>query len=489
MKKFFLLLMSLVLSFHSVISQPDPIQYIPAEIDFSEKLFEWDGFGFNYVEAAQTRDYKESPQDYGGFSYLSPEKKEEVLNLIFGNEGLKVQIIKMFLDPYHQDQPGGAFDHEWTTRNMREFVRKGIDLTKKNNDKIEIITTLYGPPAWASKQKFIGGRDLDTTMILPLCDYLVHWTDYLIKRDFPVKYISLHNEGEDFYRWNFNEGTQRLEKFDYNMYWPPEQVNCFLNEMPAVLSKYNLENVGVTNGEPSNWTRFYYWGYTDALYNDKEALNNLGLLTTHGFINGDLSKLSYGVANSLTTDKLHTKKPDLHAWVTSMSWGNMGVDFIRMVHENIYSAKVNAIIPWAGIQEPTAWISGDPNPGCAISVSKKGTYEVLKGYYFYKQLTRAGRRGMHIAKASLANPQAFIIAFSGAESLNPDAFVVSSNIRIWSLPLKIDLKGTKSTKFMAYRTNEEGTELFKEIGVFAIEKGAIVYDPPAGTTTTFIAMD
>ncbi|MGC9343952.1 MAG: hypothetical protein ACP5E3_14715, partial [Bacteroidales bacterium] len=375
------------------------------------------------------------------------------------------------------------------TGNMREFVNKGLSLKRKNSDDLEIITTLYGPPAWATRQKFIGGRDLDTTMILPLCTYMAHWTNFLKNQGFPVKYISLHNEGEDFYRWNFEEGTQRLKKFDYNMYWPPKQINRFLKEMPDVLSNYNLDDVGVTNGEPSNWTRFYYWGYTDALYNDQQALDNLGLLTTHGFINGDMTKLSYGSANSLTTDKLRSKKPGLHAWVTSMSWGNMGTDFIRMVHENIYTARVNAIIPWAGIQDPSAWISGDPNPGCAISVSKDGNYKILKGYWFYKQLTKAGRRGMNVVKTTLANPQAFIIAFSGEGSDNPDAFVVTSNIRVWSLPLKIDLKGAGSNRFSAYRSNEEGTELFKEIGIFEVKDGAIVYDPPAGTTTTFIALD
>ncbi len=39
-----------------------------AEVDFSVHLRDWDGFGFNYVETAQTMDYATDPQDYGGFS-------------------------------------------------------------------------------------------------------------------------------------------------------------------------------------------------------------------------------------------------------------------------------------------------------------------------------------------------------------------------------------------------------------------------------------
>jgi hypothetical protein len=167
----------------------------------------------------------------------------------------------------------------------------------------------------------------------------------------------------------------------------------------------------------------------------------------------------------------------------------MGVDFIRMVHENIYSAGINAIIPWAGIQHPAAWIDGDPNPGCAFRVNADGSYEVLKGYYFYKQLTRAGHRGMAVVKTGLANPQAHLIAFAGNGSGHPDAFVLTSNIYIWSLPIRIELNGTDSKRFKAFRTSEDGTERFKEIGLFEVVDGSIIYDPPRGTTTTFIAVD
>jgi O-glycosyl hydrolase len=470
-------------------AQVQVIKTIPAEIDFEQQICDWDGFGFNYVETAQTKDYENFSQDYGGFSLLKEKQKEEIVDLVFGNGGLKVQIVKMFLDPYHQSSPDEKFNHEWTTRNMRYFVGEGLELTRQRNDNLEIITTLYGPPAWATQQKIIGGRDLDPSQTGNLCHYMAHWVKYLIDNDYPVKFLSLHNKGEDFYRWDFEEGTQRHEHFDFNMYWPPEQVNTFLKTVHRSFNDLGLKGIGLTNGEPSNWTRFYYWGYTQSLLNDIFAMTNIGLLTTHGFINGSMDKLSYGMANSLTTDLIRAKRSLLHVWVTSFSWGNMGVDFVRMVHENIYSAKVNAIIPWAGIQNPSQWINGDPNPGCAIVVNDDGTYEVQKGYYFYKQLTWAGRRGMAVAGAYLANPQAYIIAFADNNSGNPDAFVLTSNIHIWGLPIEINLKGTSSTRFKAFRTREDGSELFQEIGIFEANNRSIIYEPPPGSTTTFIAID
>ena len=202
-----------------------------------------------------------------------------------------------------------------------------------------------------------------------------------------------------------------------------------------------------------------------------------------------MGKLSYSTANPLTTDLIRNTKPDLHTWVTSFSWGKTGVDFLRMAHENIYSAKVNALIPWAGIQHPESWVDGDPNPGTAIIVRGDGSYEITGHYYFYKQLTSAGRRGMSVVKTYLANPQAFIIGFTGNNSAHPDAFVLTSNIFIWSLPIKIDIKGSKYTRFKAYRTTVNGDEQFYDIGFFEIENGSMIYDPPQGSTTTFIGVE
>ena len=46
------------------------------QIDFSTTVRDWDGFGVNYVEAAQTRDYQAQSQEYGGFSLLSEADRQ-----------------------------------------------------------------------------------------------------------------------------------------------------------------------------------------------------------------------------------------------------------------------------------------------------------------------------------------------------------------------------------------------------------------------------
>ena len=114
--------------------------FIKARVDFNHKIREWDGFGVNYVETAQTPNYSQYSQDYGGFSTLSKEQRQEIINLIFGDDGLKPGIIKMFFDPFHQtedkqNEPGLSnicqdnYDHETSSKWTRYFAKEGLKLT------------------------------------------------------------------------------------------------------------------------------------------------------------------------------------------------------------------------------------------------------------------------------------------------------------------------------------------------------------------------
>jgi hypothetical protein len=134
-------------------------------VDFNTKIRQWDGFGFNYVQTAQTRDFINNPQEYGGFSLLSSADREIILDMVFGPDGLKPGVLKMFLDPFHQDEPGesynfdpnhldiAAYDHVRTTRWMTSFVKEGVKLSRKRDIDSLITVTLYGPPDWATQKK------------------------------------------------------------------------------------------------------------------------------------------------------------------------------------------------------------------------------------------------------------------------------------------------------------------------------------------------
>jgi hypothetical protein len=464
------------------------------QVDFSRPLRDWDGFGVNYVEASQTRDYDAEPQEYGGFSLLSERDRQAILDMIFGPDGLQPGVIKLFLDPFHQAEPGegynwdptvidlGAYDHERTTRWMRYFVAEGLRRTRARSDDLQVVVTLYGPPPWMTRQRFVRGRDLDPALKHECAKYMIAWAKYLREVEgVPVRYISLHNEGEDWERWPLDGSTAGGANHDYNLYWSPEQVADFIRFMPAMLEAQGLGDVGVTPGETTNWYRFSEWGYASAIAYDEEAVASIGLITSHGFKGAGAESRWYGDWRSLGNDILRARRPDLHSWVTSTSWSNMDVFFVNELRNLIYMTKVNAIIPWACIQQVGKWVGGDPNPGCAFKVSEDG-YEVQPGYHYYKQICRAGQPGMAVAHVASNDSLIGLIAFASNGTKHPDAFV-ALNMSGESRPLQIEVSGNSASSFTAYRTGE--SERYAALGTVAIEGNVIAHDAPARSVTTF----
>jgi hypothetical protein len=474
-----------------VLGQYPVMDEVPAKVDFSKKLREWDGFGVNYVEVPQTMDYLKDPQEYGGFSLLDEKERQEILDMIFGDDGLRPGIVKMFYDPWHQEKPGGEFNHTRTTRWLRYFAQKGLQYTRGRGDDLTFFTTLYGPPPWATRQKFLRGRDLDLDKKYDLANYMIDWVKFCREVEgIPIKYLSLHNEGEDWMRWPADGKDGNIGKgHDYNMYWPPELVVDFLKFMRPMLDKAGLQEVGLTPGENSNWFRFSYWGYADAIADDLGALQALGLVTSHGFYSGTYGRW-FGEHRSTGIDLLHQKRPDLHCWVTSTSWSKMDADNIKEHHGNIYTAKVNGITPWAAIQRPAKWVGGDPNPGCAFRIYEDGSYEVMRGYYYYKQVCRAGQSGMAVAHAQAMDSELPIIAFSRNGTRYPDAFVVT-NIGKNQKKVKIKVIGGGSKTWEAFRTTDgdgKTHEKYQFIGTLSLnEQDMLYYSAPARSTTTFFS--
>ena len=457
-------------------------------MDFSRSLRIWDGFGVNYVQVAQTRDYKKWPQEYGGFSTLTEAQRREILDLTFGEDGLKPGLLKMFLDPYHEglteadndnkdpnliDQ--SRFDHKTTTEWMRYFAREGLARTRARGSDLQIITTLYGPQPWATKQKFVRGRDLDPAMKEEVAEYMIAWVKYLREEEkLPVGYVSLHNEGDEMWRWPADGLSAGAEGHDFNLYWPSSQIVDFLRFMRPMLDRQGLKDVGLTPGECSNWRNLAVSGAAYEIQNDPIALRNLGLLTSHGF---GAVRENVGINAEL----LRVKRPELKAWTTSMSWGKMDVAFVDTIRQQLYLAQVNGVIPWATIQTAT-WTGGDPNPGTAFRVDGKGGYAVEPGYYFFKQVSRAGQPGMGVAAVTQPrNSSVGLIAFCSNGTRHPDA-LIAYNTSASTERARIRVSGSKATSFTAFRTSSE--HRYQPAGAIGVRDGVVEVEIPAGGVVT-----
>jgi O-glycosyl hydrolase len=471
--------LTILLSIASTLAAQAP----PLKVDFAAKRQPWDGFGVNYVEVPQTRDYKNNPQEYGGFSVLTEEKRQKILDEIFGPDGLRPGVVKMFLDVWQQETPGGPFDHETTTRWMRYFVREGLKRAQAQGGSLEIITTLYGPPAWATRQKFVRGRDLDPAQAENLARYLIAWLQFLKQKEkFPVRYISLHNEGEDFERWPIDGQGPGHATHDYNLFWPPRQVTDFMTLLRPMLDQAGLRDVGITPGEPTNWWRFLAWGYAPAIWADEPALRAMGLITSHGFTGG--AGRWYGEHEGGGVELIRQKRPELHVWTTSMTWGRMDAQFVNDIRGQIYQVNVNSVIPWAAVQT-SKWVGGDPNPGTAFRVIEDcGCYQILPGYYYYKQVSRAGQPGMAVATVHEGNGRLRLMAFASNGTRHPDAFVLI-NTNQDPVPAVIEIAGSSARAFQTFRTSL--SENYQPLAPVTVQQGRLQYEAPGRSVTTFIA--
>jgi hypothetical protein len=518
-RKAYSFVLALLINLCSVAQDLD-FNLIPALVDFSEKLQAWDGFGVNYVETSQTFDYDKWPQDYGSFSVLDEDSKEKIIDLVFGKDGLRPDIIKMFLDPLHQKEEDGPYDHETTTANMRHFVGRGHEISMQRSQELSIITTLYSPPGYMTLQRQLRGRDLDPAYRDHLSSYLVSWAKFLREKEgLPIKYISLHNEGESWLRWPLDGGLADIDAtgHDYNMFWSAGLVNDILIRTRKELDRQGLHDVGLTPGESTNWFRFGAWGYAYDLAKNPDALDALALITSHGFYVGRIEAGRwYGPHTNRANSILREAKPGLHSWTTSSAWciknDRMVADneivrryivnsaFILEIYSNIYEVQVNGYIPWAFIQRASQWVRPDPNPGSAIRAYDDGTWEIRKGYYYYKQVTSAGKKGMHVVYTNSMDSRLNIIGFSGEGTSHPDAVVVV-NSGTDEMNVRLTVKDSRHMKFKAFRT--DGSDIYEytetamyeaegdnyaPLGTFTPDGDILTYIAPANSVTTFLGL-
>jgi hypothetical protein len=103
----------------------------------------------------------------------------------------------------------------------------------------------------------------------------------------------------------------------------------------------------------------------------------------------------------------------------------------------------------------------------------------------YKQVTRAGQPGMAVAHTTALDSELAVIGFASNGTRNPDAFVLANIGR--NKKVHLTVKGSKAKSFEAYRTSEDEKDAYTSIGKFEVVEGAVVYDAPGGSVTTFYA--
>ena len=75
--------------------------------------------------------------------------------------------------------------------------------------------------------RYLSAVGRDTTYKYEAAKYLISWAKFLRETEgFPVAYVCLHNEGEDWKRWPLDGSTAGTPNHDYDLYWPTARRRC-----------------------------------------------------------------------------------------------------------------------------------------------------------------------------------------------------------------------------------------------------------------------
>lgn len=444
-----------------------------ASVDFSKTLQVWDGFGVNYVETAQTRNYEDWAQDFGGFSKLSEAERQQLMDALYGPDGLGLALHKIFLDPWGQAAPDAPYEFERTTKWSRYFLREAVKRTSAEGRELRILTTLYGPPAWATQQRKLLARDFDPAQADALAKYMAAWVKFLQdKEGVQVEFLSLSNEAKDATFFT-EDGMGPRGNSDYNIAWKEDEMINMMRRMRVLLPK-----VGFTPTEPTGWDGANYYPFTRT----KELCDALGIVAAHSFGRSDQWGPDF-------VKKAREKKPGIPVWTTSHDWRQGGVDFALHTYTQIYTVGVNGIITWQVSKNLSEWRPAPKNPNAAIMMRPSGKPELGRAYFILKQLSRAGQPGMAVAQTAAEHEKVRLMAFASNGTRHPNSLILVNNGDV-AISLRLAVSGISASTWHARRTDESAEQWRALEPLRAQEKGSIVTElPPKSVTTLFQSKD
>lgn len=432
-----------------------------AHVDFSRKLRDWDGFGVCFTDKATV-----DPEEY----FTLNEHHQRFLQEFFGSNGLRMGIVKMFIDPFRlnycqqdSDEDQIVEVNEYHFYDLPSFhaqlARYILEVARNGGVDLKIILSGLCPPAWMTRQKELSGRDLDPVNRIHYSRYMVAWARYLsVTEKLPVYCLSLHSRGEMWQLWD-SYGIPLYSNTGMNLYWSPEMVVDFLKLIRRQLDHNGLEHIGLSPGDTKNWGNFYDWGYADLISEDPLALKAVSLLTSNANLSGNSNDFC-----STGIDLIHEKRPDLHAWVTADELRNIRPGSISALYKLIYRTKVNSVILSTTIK------------------NKDSSFSQSKDLSFLKPVCKAGQPGMGVCQVGCNGSDIFIIGFSSNSTGNTDSFVLINDEKLdWNMP--IEIRGSASAKFSVYRTSV--SENFLRLEDVTVKEGKIHYLAPAKSVSGF----
>lgn len=391
----------------------------------------------------------------GWTDYLyAHRKREEVLNLLFGNDGLRLSILRGEVYPHYSQQPGDRsfymdedvdmplddpfFDIDFGAdgNEAEEAIaqRRGqLWLTKKAKELYQVdklVFSVWSPPAYMKSNGKVSKGYLQSSYYQDYADYLSDFCDAYRSAGLPVYALSPANEPEYEAEWSscrWLPGSTTLGKFIVNNLGP-----TFAEHQPGVK---------IIFGENAQWNKIL-----NLLMGSKDYVANI-LTFKPGIVDYPLIAAGHGYVDPITKQvpKIEpftkAESKGIPVWLTEISDAlnsydtsmSDGLKWAKLFHQYLVDAHVGAIIWWAG-----ALPDNGTNEGLIFTSKDRVTYETTKRYETFGNFSRyipVGSQRITAEKGSSLPADVLISSFKKGNrytivAVNPTDAEVSSELAL-----------------------------------------------------------
>lgn len=464
----------------------------------SEVILQWnnekqtiDGFG---VAQAGWTDY-----------LYAHRKRNEVMNLLFGNDGLHLNILR-----------GEVYPHYWenqndTTFNMDENIDMplddpffDIDFSAEGNEASEaiaqrkgqlwitkqakqvyqvdkLIFSVWSAPAYMKDNGSTSNGRLSTSYYQAYADYLSAFCNAYKSAGLNPYAISPANEPEYAASWN-------------SCLWSHDQLGKFIVNNLAPTFAEQQPGVKIIFGENAQWNKVWY------VYQGSKTFTNKIITTYPAITQYPVIAAGHGYPNpvpagiNLPTNIMPTIEPfdkadanNIPVWLTEISDAvetydtsmNDGLKWAKLFHKYLNDANVAAIIWWAG-----ALPDNYHNEGLIYIAKDRINYETSKRYEVFGNFTRyiaAGSKRVTIEKGNGINSNILITGYKNNKEfttvvVNPTANAVSFNLGLNGATISGNLKAYVTDADRKWEAQEDIVPV----------NGTYTVSLPANSVVTFV---
>lgn len=420
-----------IISFLILSATPALCGNSPAQIKlcFQDKVQWIDGFGIAQAGWAD--------------ELYQHHKRAEVMDMLFGNDGLRLSILRGEVFP--QSPADTTDDHlkragqVWLTRYAREVCK--VD---------KLIFSTWSPPAYMKSNGKVSHGFLKPECYQAFADYLVTFCKAYEAAGLKIYAISPSNEPGYEAPWN-------------SCKWTPEQMGKFLTKHLVPTFKQHCPDVQIIYGENPTWSTaqnpmlqfISSEKFVNEILDQYPEVNGYPYIASgHGY-DIPLSDYFKDAKDVATPIIPYTKAAERgqNVWVTEISSIDPlnasienGLEWAAKFHKYLTEANVNAFVWWGGAM-PTS-----NNESLIVLDKNRENYSFTKRYETFGNYSRyipVGSQRIHTESKNLPD-SVLVSAFTKGKQytavvVNPTNKQVTCRINLQDARLKGDIKTYTTT--------------------------------------------